>query len=70
MLYGPSGCGKSSVLRAGVAYALRRQAEANLDEGREPEHAVVVFDRWSDDPAEGDRRRRRRGDHAAGGRPA
>ena len=53
VLYGPSGCGKSSVLRAGVAHALRRQAEANLDEGREPEHAVVVFDRWSDDPAEG-----------------
>ena len=53
VLYGPSGCGKSSVLRAGVAHRLRRQAEANLEEGREPEHAVVVFDRWSDDPAEG-----------------
>ena len=53
VLYGPSGCGRALVLRAGVAHALRRQAEANLEEGREPEHAVVVFDRWSDDPAEG-----------------
>jgi WD40 repeat protein len=53
VLYGPSGCGKSSVLRAGVAHRLRRLAEANVEEGRLPEHAVVVFDRWSDDPAEG-----------------
>ena len=53
VLYGPSGCGKSSVLRAGVAHRLRRQAEANVEEGHGPEHAVVVFDRWSDDPAEG-----------------
>jgi WD40 repeat protein len=53
VLYGPSGCGKSSVLRAGVAHRLRRQAETNIEDGRPPEHAVVVFDRWSDDPAEG-----------------
>ena len=53
ILYGPSGCGKSSVLRAGVAHGLRLQAEANVHEGRGPEHAVDVFDRWSDDPAEG-----------------
>jgi hypothetical protein len=53
VLYGPSGCGKSSVLRAGVAHGLRRQAETNVEEGRAAEHAIVVFDRWSDDPAEG-----------------
>jgi WD40 repeat protein/flagellar biosynthesis GTPase FlhF len=42
VLYGPTGVGKSSLLRAGVAPSLRRLPEAPL---------VVVFDRWSDDPA-------------------
>ncbi len=40
VLYGPSGVGKSSVLRAGVAYQLRREQEAE----------VVVFSAWSGDP--------------------
>jgi hypothetical protein len=50
VLYGPSGVGKSSVLRAGVAHRLRRQARENVDEGGHPEFAIVVFDAWSDDP--------------------
>src|SRR5438105_1375144 len=40
VLYGPSGVGKTSVLRAGVAYRLRREEEA----------AVVVFSSWPGDP--------------------
>ena len=53
VLYGPSGVGKSSVLRAGVAHRLRRQARENVDEGGHPEFAVVVFDAWSEDPVGG-----------------
>ena len=43
VLYGPSGVGKSSLLQAGVARSLRELPEEPL---------VVVFSRWSDDPAE------------------
>jgi len=43
VLYGPSGVGKTSVLRAGVAYRLRREEEAH----------VVVFSSWPDDPVAG-----------------
>ena len=42
MLYGPSGVGKSSLLRAAVARSLRALPEDPL---------VVVFSRWSEDPA-------------------
>jgi WD40 repeat protein len=42
VLYGPSGVGKSSLLRAAVARSLRELPE---------EPAVVVFSRWSEDPA-------------------
>ena len=42
VLYGPSGVGKSSLLRAAVARSLRGLPEKPL---------VVVFSRWSDDPA-------------------
>ena len=42
MLYGPSGVGKSSLLRAAVARSLRELPEEPL---------VIVFSRWSDDPA-------------------
>jgi WD40 repeat protein len=52
VLYGPSGVGKSSVLGAGVAYGLRRQARENVEQGGHPEFAVVVFDAWSEDPVE------------------
>ena len=51
VLYGPSGVGKSSVLGAGVAHRLRRQAQANVEERGHPEFVVVVFDAWSEDPA-------------------
>jgi WD40 repeat protein len=40
VLYAPSGFGKSSILRAGVAYRLRREEEAE----------VVVFASWPEDP--------------------
>jgi hypothetical protein len=50
VLYGPSGVGKTSVLRAGVAYRLRRLARQNVEERGHPEFAVAVFDAWSDDP--------------------
>ena len=43
VLYGPSGVGKSSLLRAAVARSLRELPEAPL---------VVVFSRWSEEPAE------------------
>jgi WD40 repeat protein len=42
VLYGPSGVGKSSLLRAAVARNLRELPEEPL---------VVVFSRWSEDPA-------------------
>jgi WD40 repeat protein len=42
VLYGPSGVGKSSLLRAAVAHRLRALPEQPL---------VVVFSRWSEDPA-------------------
>jgi WD40 repeat protein len=42
ILYGPTGVGKSSLLRAGVARALRELPEQPL---------VVVFDHWADDPS-------------------
>jgi WD40 repeat protein len=42
VLYGPSGVGKSSLLRAAVARSLRELPEEPL---------VVVFSRWSENPA-------------------
>jgi WD40 repeat protein len=42
VLYGPSGVGKSSLLRAGVARALRELSEQPL---------VVVFSSWGEEPA-------------------
>src|SRR6185295_1315239 len=54
LLYGPSGVGKSSVLRAGVAHHLRKQAKNDLQEGKLPKFAVVIFDSWRDaDPLAG-----------------
>ena len=53
VLFGASGVGKTSLLRAGVAYRLRRQAMASLEERGHPELAVVVFGDWSDDPVVG-----------------
>ena len=50
VLYGPSGVGKTSVLQAGVAHRLRRQARANIEERGHPEFVIVVFDGWSGDP--------------------
>jgi WD40 repeat protein len=40
VLYGPSGVGKTSAVRAGVAYRLRKEEEAE----------VVVFSAWPGDP--------------------
>jgi WD40 repeat protein len=53
LLYGPSGVGKSSVLRAGVAYHLRKLSQQNLIERGAPEFVVVVFSSWRDDPIAG-----------------
>lgn len=53
LLHGPSGVGKSSVLRAGVTHNLRKLAEQNLAEGRNPDFAVIVFNSWRDDPVLG-----------------
>jgi AAA+ ATPase superfamily predicted ATPase len=53
LLYGPSGVGKSSVLRAGVAYHLRKLSEQNIIERGTPEFVVVVFSSWRDDPISG-----------------
>ena len=54
LLYGPSGVGKSSVLRAGVASALRAESQRNLQRKRaRADFFVVVFDRWRDDPITG-----------------
>jgi WD40 repeat protein len=53
LLYGPSGIGKSSILAAGVTHTLRDQARRNLERGRSPGFAVVVFGAWRDDPIAG-----------------
>ncbi len=50
LLYGESGVGKSSVLHAGAAHRLRREARRNLEETGRPEHAVIVLRAWRDDP--------------------
>lgn len=48
-LYGASGVGKSSVLRAGVAYRLRKAAKNNFERFGKPELVVSVFNSWRDD---------------------
>jgi hypothetical protein len=53
LLYGASGVGKSSVLRAGVAHHLHKQAYQNLAEQGTPESIVVVFSSWRDEPVAG-----------------
>ena len=53
VLHGASGVGKTSVLRAGVAYELRRLDQESVAEGRGRELAVVVFGSWSGDPLAG-----------------
>jgi hypothetical protein len=51
ILYGASGVGKSSVVRAGVAYDLRRQARANLERDGRAEIVPAVFSSWTGEPA-------------------
>src|SRR2546425_12887258 len=43
VLFGPTGVGKTSVLRAGVAYRLRREAGVE----------VLVYSSWTGDPVAG-----------------
>jgi WD40 repeat protein len=57
VLYGKSGVGKSSVLRAGVSHALQRSAVKSISESGKPEHVVVVFSSWRDDPLVGLKKR-------------
>jgi hypothetical protein len=53
ILYGPSGVGKSSVLQAGVAHALRLEAERNGARFGAPELAVIYYADWSRDARAG-----------------
>jgi hypothetical protein len=53
LFYGPSGVGKSSVINAGVAYHLRRQAREAEAAGRRPQFVIVLFRAWRDDPLAG-----------------
>jgi hypothetical protein len=50
ILYSASGVGKSSLLQAGVAHQLEQYASERLKWEGAPECAVVVFNRWQDDP--------------------
>lgn len=50
ILYGASGVGKSSLVRAGVAHELRRQARANLQRDGRAEVVPVVFSSWTGEP--------------------
>lgn len=49
VLYGPSGVGKSSLLRAGVAAKLYREAREKFNKLGISKAAVVVFNYWQDD---------------------
>jgi WD40 repeat protein/Tfp pilus assembly protein PilE len=53
LLYGASGVGKSSLLSAGVASRLLKQAKENIEMPDAPKFAVVVFKSWRDDPIAG-----------------
>jgi WD40 repeat protein len=53
VVYAESGVGKSSLLRAGVAARLRRQAETDLAARGRPRFLPVVFSSWSEDPVVG-----------------
>jgi WD40 repeat protein len=50
LLYGASGVGKTSLLRAGVTHELLALSRRNSANYGSPEHVVVYFNRWSDDP--------------------
>lgn len=50
LLYGTSGVGKSSVLQAGVASRLKRQARDKVQRGEPPDWAVIVCRDWRDTP--------------------
>jgi WD40 repeat protein len=53
ILYGASGVGKSSVVRAGVAHELRREARASLERDGHAELVPVVFSSWTGEPSTG-----------------
>ena len=50
LLYGSSGVGKSSVLQAGVASRLKKQAREKVERGEPPDWAVIVCRDWRDVP--------------------
>jgi hypothetical protein len=53
VLYGESGVGKSSLLYAGAARRLRERERAQLERRGAPEHLLVAFALWKDDPLAG-----------------
>lgn len=53
VLFGPSGAGKTSLLRAGVAFEIRRRALENIELGGEQGQIVVVHSGWRPPPVEG-----------------
>src|SRR6516165_6369561 len=50
LLHAESGVGKSSLLRAGVAWRMRRLADDMFARGRPVRSIPVVFTSWKDDP--------------------
>src|SRR5215469_4073356 len=50
LLHAESGVGKSSLLRAGVAWRMRRLAEDSLARRGTARFVPIVFSSWKDDP--------------------
>ncbi|MGZ3319072.1 MAG: nSTAND1 domain-containing NTPase, partial [Isosphaeraceae bacterium] len=50
LLHAESGVGKSSLLRAGVAWRMRRLADDSLARRGTPRFVPIVFSSWKDDP--------------------
>jgi WD40 repeat protein len=50
LLHAESGVGKTSLLRAGVAWRLRKLGDDNFARGRPVRSIPVVFSSWKDDP--------------------
>ena len=70
LLHAESGVGKSSLLRAGVAWRMRRLADDSLARRGTARFVPIVFSSWKDDPVLELSRRHPHGDRAVpGGAP-